>query len=301
MNLSSADGGVFRVNWNHVYYFSLIVSSGSIKEASRILNLKPSTLSEHLSQLEKDLSVQLFKRANRRLTPTEEGRRLYQYAKQMFDMGQRLIDVISPLPLGSYPLAVGLVPSASFEMAYDRISAYLREFPKTSLRLVRMVHEDLERQLLEAKVDFGYTDQKSERKDIEQELLLSADFGFFAAPEVAKDYSLIQLLERLPLFITRAQSPNPSTIENILSEYEINYRSVVASEFPSFVVYMCRTGAGVAVISRKYVETMALPVKEIAPPANFPKISDKLYVTWAKSSRNSAAIQQLVALGPKTT
>lgn len=298
-HLQQPDNPLLRVNWNHVFYFSLIASSGSIKDASTYLGLRPSTLSEHLAQLESDLEVKLFRREHRRLTLTEEGGRLYQHAKLMFDSGQRMLDVISPIPLGSYPLSVGLVPSASFELAYGQIGSYVKEYPRTSLKLLRMSHDELEKQLVDSKIDFGYTDQRCERKDVEQQLLLSSDLAFFAAMEEPESCGLLDLLESKPLFICRANSVQTSTVENLLNEYEVKFHAVVASEFPSFVVYMARTGAGVSVISRSYVQTVGLPLREVPAPKNFPKISDKLYVTWAKSSSNSAAVQHLKRLMPK--
>src|SRR5688572_29086894 len=92
-----------QINWNQVYYFSEIAAVGSIKDAAAKLDLTASTLSLHLSQLETDLEIQLFYRQHRKLTLTPEGTRLFLHAKAMFETGQRLIDVVSPVPLGCYP------------------------------------------------------------------------------------------------------------------------------------------------------------------------------------------------------
>lgn len=93
-----------QINWNHVFYFCQIARHGSIKTAATELGLSSPTLSEALNELEKDLEVVLFRRQHRKLVLTRQGSRLFQHAKQMFEAGQRLIDVVSPVPLGCYPL-----------------------------------------------------------------------------------------------------------------------------------------------------------------------------------------------------
>jgi DNA-binding transcriptional LysR family regulator len=77
-----------QINWNQVFYFSEIAAAGSVKNAAEKLGLSPSTLSEHLGQLEHDLNIKLFQRQHRKLILTDEGARLFHSAREMFESGK---------------------------------------------------------------------------------------------------------------------------------------------------------------------------------------------------------------------
>ncbi|MFH1016732.1 MAG: LysR family transcriptional regulator, partial [Pseudomonadota bacterium] len=101
-----------QINWNQLFYFCEIAREVSIKAAAQALDLSSPTLSEHVSQLEADLKITLFFRQHRRLKLTPEGTRLFQTVRSLFETGQRLVDVVSPVPLGCYPVSIGIVPGA---------------------------------------------------------------------------------------------------------------------------------------------------------------------------------------------
>jgi LysR family transcriptional activator of nhaA len=84
-------------NYHHLYYFYVITQEGSIAKATEKLGLAQPTLSAQLKQFEHFLNVKLFVREKRRLILTEEGHKVFSYAKQIFDIGQELKDRIVDL------------------------------------------------------------------------------------------------------------------------------------------------------------------------------------------------------------
>ena len=51
------------LNFNHLYYFHVVASEGSVKAAADRLGLTQPTVSEQIRSLERDLDVQLCERA----------------------------------------------------------------------------------------------------------------------------------------------------------------------------------------------------------------------------------------------
>lgn len=82
------------LNYHHLLYFWLVAREGSIAAASRELLLTPSTISMQLQALEKSLGKKLFARAGRKLVLTEAGRKAYEYANEIFSLGQSLRDAM---------------------------------------------------------------------------------------------------------------------------------------------------------------------------------------------------------------
>jgi DNA-binding transcriptional LysR family regulator len=283
-----------QINWNQVFYFSEIAAAGSVKAAAEKLGLTPSTISEHLTQLESDLSVKLFHRQHRKLSLTDEGARLFHSARQMFETGKRFIDLISPTPLGCYPIAIGLVPGSAYSFAHGIIREYLRRHGDVSAHVLRHQHDDLESALLESKLDFGFTDRRSDRKDIVQSLVVASELCFFVSSGLERE-DLRGLLDKLPLAIVRSERRTPSTVEEVLDSLDLTPKNVVVSEFPSLVESLCRSGAAVAVLGRLHFESDP-SVRMLRLPRDFPSLSERLYATWVSAGDNSEAVRRLKPL-----
>jgi DNA-binding transcriptional LysR family regulator len=282
-----------QINWNQVYYFSEIAAAGSIKDASVKLDLTPSTLSIHLSQLETDLEVQLFLRQHRKLTLTPEGIRLYHQAKAMFETGQRLIDVVSPVPLGCYPVSVALVPSLSLPIANRVLASILKKQSPLNLKVFRAGYSELEKGLAEAKFDFGFTDRVPERKDLVHQLVSRAAIKFYVAPKWAH-LPFSNLLEKLPLLICNSDPSQRSLAEQALIDSDHTPSAVVTSDYPSTLLDLCLQGVGIGVFSETPILRMTMQgLTSLRVPVGAPKLKDDLYVLWSTGAENTEAVKNL--------
>jgi DNA-binding transcriptional LysR family regulator len=281
------------VNWNEVYYFSKIASVGSIKGAAEQLELSPSTLSLHLSQLEADLQVKLFHREHRKLTLTHEGSRLFIHAKSMFESGQRLLDVVSPLSVGSYPVSVAIVPSPSVQMANRILGKYVKAQSGLNMKIFRAGYEELEQGILDAQFDFGFLDRVPERKALFCHKVSHAKIQFFVAPKWA-DIPFSRILQMLPLLICNAEPDSRSFAEQSLLEAEFVSSSVVTSDYPSTLLELCQQGAGIGVFSETTFQGQGLRgLTSLRAPRDAPVLHDSLYAVWHKEAEATMAIRSL--------
>lgn len=85
---------IHQLNYQHLLYFWIVAKEGSVTRASERLLLAPSTISTQIRTLEESLQVQLFDRTNRRMTMTEMGERVYEYAEELFTLGQEMLDMV---------------------------------------------------------------------------------------------------------------------------------------------------------------------------------------------------------------
>lgn len=98
------------VNYHHLFFFWVIMNTGSIRAASNRLNLAQSTISAQLSALEKTFGGKLFNRVGRNLEPTELGHMVYGYADKIFTIGQEMMNSVHNLATESpLSLRVGIV------------------------------------------------------------------------------------------------------------------------------------------------------------------------------------------------
>lgn len=107
---------MYKLNFNHLYYFLCIANEGSIVKASKKLNLTQPALSHQLKQLEEDLGKKLFDRKGRRLVLNEQGKKLKVYASRIFRTAEDLLLAMEKdSPQVYKTIKVGMLPWVSKE------------------------------------------------------------------------------------------------------------------------------------------------------------------------------------------
>ncbi|MCM2277327.1 MAG: LysR family transcriptional regulator [Oligoflexia bacterium] len=288
-----------EINWNQVFYFCEVASQGSLKSAGQKLSLSASTLSEHIAQLERDLKVRLFHRHHRKLELTEQGAKLFQQAKQMFEAGLRMLDVVSPLPLGYYPVAIGLVPGCGLPLAYKLIHRFVEINRSGKIRLEHADHAELERGLAESRYDFGFSNRMPERKDLRGRLISTATLGFYVSSRLAKSETarLEPLLESLPLLLC-GEAGSQSQVENYLARHGLAPCSISSSDYPGLILEMCLRGLGIAVMAQEALiealpEAQLRSLRLLRRPEPSERLQESLYALWPIAGERSAAVQEL--------
>jgi LysR family transcriptional activator of nhaA len=88
------------LNYHHLLYFHATARDGSMSAAAKKLRLAQPTLSGQIKQLEESLGEPLFERRGKRLELTPMGRTVYQYADEIFGLGQELLHAVRGKPAG---------------------------------------------------------------------------------------------------------------------------------------------------------------------------------------------------------
>ena len=82
------------LNFQHLYYFWMIVREGTVTAASRRVHRSQPTLTAQIRALEEQLGEPLFERQGRHLVPTAFGETVYRYADEIFSLGGELLDAV---------------------------------------------------------------------------------------------------------------------------------------------------------------------------------------------------------------
>lgn len=80
------------MNLKQLESFCYIIETNSFSEAAKKLFLTQPTISSHISLLEKELSTQLLIRTTKDVIPTDAGKKLYTYAKQMLQIQNTILE-----------------------------------------------------------------------------------------------------------------------------------------------------------------------------------------------------------------
>ena len=78
------------MNLKQLEAFVEVAEGGSFSKAAKTLFLTQPTISAHISALEKELEVRLFVRNTKEVNMSDDGQKLYRYARQIVDLEKRI-------------------------------------------------------------------------------------------------------------------------------------------------------------------------------------------------------------------
>ncbi len=121
---------------DNIRTFVRVYELGSMSAAGRDLRISPAVTSSRIAQLEDHLSVRLFQRTTRNLTPTEQGKAFYGGACEILeavDTAEAQVVNITENPRGSLYVAAPL--GVGRRLIAPQVSEFLKDYPQVSLRL----------------------------------------------------------------------------------------------------------------------------------------------------------------------
>jgi DNA-binding transcriptional LysR family regulator len=78
-----------------VRVFVQVVDSAGLSAASRVLGLRPNTISRTIARLEQSVGVRLLARTTRTMSLTDEGRAFYEHAQSLLDAAARAEEAVA--------------------------------------------------------------------------------------------------------------------------------------------------------------------------------------------------------------
>jgi len=182
--------------------FAKTVETGSFRGAAAALNLSPSVVSHHISKLEESLGVALLYRSTRKLSLTDDGRKLLSSAQDMVAAAETGLDNIaagSSEPAGRLKLTAPAVMAQS--ALIDRIAAFAAAYPKVELDVsFTDVRRDIIAEGIDLAIRMGWLKDsalKAKKVATEERLLLAAPSYLEGRqkPKKPGDLSTMQIAE----------------------------------------------------------------------------------------------------------
>lgn len=283
------------INWNHLYCFYEVARAQSLKTAATVIGVASSTLSEQLKKLEQVLSMKLFVRSSKGLFLTKDGERLYEHAREMFEVGSKLLDNVSHSDIGGYPVTVGIEETISYDVATEFVSQYWDLF--TAFGTVntsrQLEHGLLVENLLNGQLDWGISLRESGRKNIAYEKIGSFELTFMCAQELYEKFiDPKDILRNIPLAQSTWDSNLNKAIENYLKRLEVHPKEHISSDHFDYVKKLCRRGRCVIYVAENPMEQYpGLKSFQVGKPMQI-----NLFALWKKNNENMLSIKKLKEL-----
>ncbi len=164
--------------------FHAVACKGSLTHAGEELDLSQSAVSRQISALEDELKVQLFSRPARGLVLTEQGARLFESTKQIFNQLQQVEEELlesRETPRGD------LRVTATVGIGTYWLTPLLRKFTDVHPDMrIHLLLQDGELDLVHREADVALRMRQPAQNDLIQRKLFDVKYHIYAAPDYIK-------------------------------------------------------------------------------------------------------------------
>lgn len=153
------------MNLKQLEAFVQVAEGGSFSKAAKELFLTQPTISSHISSLERELNARLFVRNTKEVSLSEDGIKLYKYAKQMLDL-QREIEVTFGMDEEGESHAV-IIAASTIPAQYllpEVLTRFSERYPQEQIRIQETDSSKVVMQIVDHWVDIGFTGTVLEKK-----------------------------------------------------------------------------------------------------------------------------------------
>ncbi|MCG9679079.1 LysR family transcriptional regulator [Vibrio sp. Isolate23] len=168
----------------HLKHFVSVAEHGHFTMAAKALHIAQPALSISIKKFEQQLGVELFRREERQITLTDEGKVLYEHAKrvlQQIDDAKLAIDEMRGLEKGEVRLGA---PSMMGSYFFPQVlMAFKTHYPNLKLTLIDAGARSIRKMLLNGELDIGVIDDENVPDDLETDHLLNVEMVAVVGPE----------------------------------------------------------------------------------------------------------------------
>lgn len=238
----------------HLKYFIAVAEELHFGRAARRLHMAQPPLSTQIRQLEEELGVALFHRANRRVTLTNAGEVFLEEARsimQRVDAGVHLARRADGGHAGT--LSIGYVDEAVHFVLPPLLEEFRRLYPEVTVRLQEMHSSEQEAALECRRVDFtfGYTRPASEEMGVRAVLSGDVVLAMPATHPLARrrGIDLAMFADEPFIFPVRESSPHlHDLLMSLCHEAGVVPQIAHRAEHIYSVMGLVRCGAGVSLV-----------------------------------------------------
>jgi LysR family transcriptional regulator, transcriptional activator of nhaA len=288
------------LNHQHLYYFWVVAREGSVSKAGEKLCLTQPTVSGQLAQLQKFLGKKLFEREKNRLVLTEEGRFVLDYANQIFNTAEELLEELRRgAPHKKNPrIRLGIDAHVSKQFALRCLKTIYAYKPTPEITLLEGSQKDLLRALRSQEFDLLL----SEQIDLSEPsgTYTTVEVGrvrifFVAAPQIARQVRRFPRdLANIPLLLPVPTSPVSSLVEQFLAQHHIEPKVIGKIHDVEFMRLLALEGAGVAPLPDISVSADLKAGRLVRLGRQAAGISKTLWLVAAKSHRPNPVVDYLL-------
>lgn len=242
------------MQFHQLVCFVKVVEKKSFSIAAEVLYLSQSTVSTHISSLEKYFGQKVFDRLGKEINLTPFGEKLYQWAKEILQIRENALwdlkDWTGKIQ-GNINIAASTVPAQY--MVPSIIAKFLKKYPQVKFNLTQESSKKTAKSILKGNSDIGMLGEKYSEEKINYISYTQEKLVLITPSSLKlKDPVHIEDIIEEPFIFRNAGSGTQKVIEKILKQQNIKKERInIIGYFDSVqsIKHGVKEGIGVAIIS----------------------------------------------------
>ena len=280
---------MLNVNFKQIEVFVAVADCRSFTEAANRLYLAQSTVSNHVQALENTLQVSLFQRESKKnIILTEEGQRIYQYAREIIERCTALEDDIARDTRRELLLGASTAPAHG--VLPELLCGFMQQMPQCCCTVKKGDSAEIHHLLLSGEIQVGFVGSSDNRQSLTYEkiaedhlVMITPNTPRYAALQAQGVKGLSLLGE--PMIFREAGSATQMRIDNYLTELNIHHKEmqvVAYVSMPEVLKELVARGVGVSILSEMVVRDEERAGKLLVFPLEEQPLKRNIYMAYRK-------------------
>lgn len=297
------------MNLKQLEAFVQVAESGSFSKAARALFLTQPTVSAHISSLEKELKARLFVRNTKEVNLSEDGKVLYQYARQMIELEKTIETTFlegTRTETRCITIATSTIPGQY--LLPEILVKFSAKYPNEQFKIMEMDSASVVEKIVDCIADIGFTGTVLEKKHCKyipfynDELVLIMP-NTEKYRKIAEEEKGISWVAREPFIMREEGSGTRKEAEKLLKKagIDVDALNVVASiENSEAIKRSVKNGIGITIISRLAAQddidggnVLVYPLSENGAERNLNLVYNKNYQLSSAANKFVKVVKEL--------
>lgn len=310
------------INFLNLEYFLVAAEELNFTRAAKRLYISQQSLSNHISNLEKEFDVDLFHRTSP-LTLTYAGQVLRTKAREILDLREETYQEIADIKdFSKGQLTIGVSHTRGCKILPEILPVYKERFPGIQLHLKEGNSSELDADLLHGEVDLivGLLPFRVENIETvpicEEEILLVApdpvlEKAFPGRLSEIKERLLtdtdLSILKECPFLLINPGNRVRSLADEMFEEAQFTPNIILETENIETVMALAAKGMGITFYPKMFISSHA-PLQNLASEhgslnfysLNYPKAHSVLAIGYHKGHYMSRATKEFINIAKET-
>jgi len=284
------------MNIRQLQYFISIVDEGSVSSAARVLHIAQPALSQHIANLEDELTTDLLIRSSRGVKPTKAGEVLYQHARKIVaQLKQAVDDVRSEADSPRGEVSIVLPPMLGMHIAPRLLAQVAEKYPEVDLRIMEELGLSVKEMIENGRVDLGILatadpSPKAEYLHLYNEPLFLVSRRHSEDPEDdGTETADAETLFSVPLVLSQQNHAVREMVEKVAQDMGRTLNIRTATESTRLRISYIRSGVTSGVLPWPSFDTLWRRGEIKAKRLVNPDLVRQIFLAWPKNQPLNAA------------
>ena len=281
--------------------FAAVIKCNSFTKAAEKLYISQPTISTHIRALEEELNTRLILRTTKSIEVTPEGRKLFEYAENILQLRNRMLDECNGGKQKMLHLAASTIPSAY--ILPQVLPAYGEQNPDNYFVIHQSDSKGVIEGIQDGLFDVGLVGMEAQRDNLtcvefcQDEMVLITPVNEHFLELLDRKVSAVEILRQEQVILREKGSGSRKSVENFMEKWGISEEQLNISariNDPEAIKNLVAGGYGVSIVSKRAAQNFLQEKRLVSFDLPGDTGIRKLYVVYRNDRADDSRVKGFV-------